>query len=123
MEPAKLNRVGVYLALLQLFFTLTWTVYVIFLPALAAQVGIRPQAVILILMLDQAIFAVMDYVMGQMADRVSKIVGRLSKIVAATTAVSCIAFLLLPFVAPTGSEALFIVITILWSASSSVSTD
>ena len=120
MEPAKLNRVGVYLALLQLFFTLTWTVYVIFLPALAAQVGIRPQAVILILMLDQAIFAVMDYLMGQMADRVSKIVGRLSKIVAKTTAVSCIAFLLLPFVAPTGNEALFIAITILWSASSSV---
>ena len=120
MEPAKLNRVGVYLALLQLFFTLTWTVYVIFLPALAAQVGIRPQAVILILMLDQAIFAVMDYLMGQMADRVSKIVGRLSKIVVATTAVSCVAFLLLPFVAPTGNEAMFIAITILWSASSSV---
>ena len=120
MEPAKLNRVGVYLALLQLFFTLTWTVYVIFLPALAAQVGIRPQAVMLILMLDQAIFAVMDYLMGQMADRVSKIVGRLSKIVVATTAVSCVAFLLLPFVAPTGNEAMFIAITILWSASSSV---
>ena len=120
MEPAKLNRIGVYLALLQLFFTLTWTVYVIFLPALAAQVGIRPQAVILILMLDQVIFAVMDWLMGQMADRVSKIVGRLSKIVAATTGVSCVAFLLLPFVAPTGSEALFIALTIVWSASSSV---
>ena len=120
MEPVKVNRVGVYLGLLQLFFTLTWTVYVIFLPALAAQVGIRPQAVILILMLDQAIFAVMDYLMGQMADRVSKIVGRLSKIVAATTGVSCLAFLLLPFVAPTGNETLFIVITIIWSASSSV---
>ena len=120
MGPAKLNRVGVYLAVLQLFFTLTWTVYVIFLPALAAQVGIRPQAVILILMLDQVIFAVMDWLMGQMADRVSKVVGRLSKIVATTTAVSCVAFLLLPFVSLTGNEALFIVITIIWSASSSV---
>ncbi len=120
MEFRAVNRIGVYVAFLQFFFTLTWTVYVIFLPALAAQVGIRPQAVILILMLDQAIFAVMDYLMGQMADRVSKIVGRLSKIVAATTAVSCIAFLLLPFAAPTGSEALFIVLTIVWSASSSV---
>ena len=120
MALAELNRVGVYLASLQLFFTLTWTVYVIFLPALAAQVGIRPQAVILILMLDQVIFAVMDWLMGQMADRVSKVVGRLSKIVATTTGVSCVAFLLLPFVAPTGNETLFIVITIIWSASSSV---
>ena len=75
MALAELNRVGVYLASLQLFFTLIWTVYVIFLPALAAQVGIRPQAMILILMLDQVIFAVMDWLMGQMADRVSKVVG------------------------------------------------
>ena len=120
MEPVKLNRVGVYLALLQFFFALTWTVYVIFLPALAAKVGIRAQAVILILMLDQAIFAVMDWCMGHMADRVSQIVGRLSLIVAATTGVSCIAFLLLPLVAPTGNEALFIALTLLWSASSSV---
>lgn len=105
---------------MQLLFTLTWTVYVIFLPALAAQVGIRPQAVILILMLDQVIFAVMDWLIGQMADRVAKVVGRLSKIVATTTGVSCVAFLLLPFVAPTGNATLFIAITIIWSASSSV---
>ena len=41
MESAKRSenrqtRIGLYLALLQLFFTLTWTVYVIFLPKLAA---------------------------------------------------------------------------------------
>ncbi len=120
MESSKPLRVGVYLAFLQFFFTLCWTVYVIFLPALAAQVGIRPQAVIVILMLDQAIFAVMDWLMGQMADRVSKVVGRLSMIVAVTTGVSCIAFLLLPFAAPTGSEALFIALTLIWSTSSSV---
>ena len=119
MEPAKLNRVGVYLALLQLFFTLTWTVYVIFLPALAAQVGIRPQAVIVILMLDQVIFAFMDWLMGRLADRWARVIGRLSRIVAVTTAVSCVAFLLLPFVAPTGSEALFLALTVVWSASSS----
>ncbi len=128
MEPAKPSHpsqpgqthIGVYLALLQLFFTLTWTVYVIFLPKLAAQVGIRPQAVIVILMLDQAIFAFMDWLMGRLADRWALVIGRLSRIVAATTAVSCIAFLLLPFVAPTGSEALFLALTVLWSASSSV---
>ena len=120
MEPAKLNRVGVYLAFLQLFFTLTWTVYLIFLPALAAQVGIRPQAVIVILMLDQVIFAFMDWLMGRLADRWARVIGRLSRIVAVTTAVSCVAFLLLPFVAPMGSDALFVALTISWSASSSV---
>ena len=102
--------------MLQLFFTLTWTVYVIFLPKLAAQVGIRPQAVIVILMLDQVIFAFMDWLMGRMADRWAVVVGRLSRIVAVTTAVSCAAFLLLPLVAPTGSETLFLALTILWSA-------
>ena len=114
------TSIGLYLAFLQLFFTLTWTVYVIFLPKLAAQVGIRPQAVIVILMLDQVIFAFMDWLMGCLADRWALVIGRLSRIVAVITAVSCVAFLLLPFVAPMGSEALFLALTILWSASSSV---
>jgi len=128
MEPAAPGQsaqpgqtgIGLYLAFLQLFFALTWTVYVIFLPKLAAQVGISPQAVIVILMLDQAVFAAMDWLMGRLADRWAPVVGRLSRIVAVTTAVSCAAFLLLPFVAPTGSETLFLVLTVLWSASSSV---
>src|SRR4051794_22763739 len=54
------NRTGVYLAALQLVFTLGWTTYVIYLPKLAASVGIAPSAVILILMLDQAIFTISD---------------------------------------------------------------
>ncbi len=119
-RPSRQTGVGLYLAFLQFFFTLTWTVYVIFLPKLAAQVGIRPQAVIVILMLDQAIFAAMDWLMGHLADRWARVIGRLSRIVAVTTAVSCIAFLLLPLVAPTGSEPLFLALTIVWSASSSV---
>jgi hypothetical protein len=49
------NRTGVYLAVLQLVFTLGWTTYVIYLPKLAADVGIALAAVILILMLDQAV--------------------------------------------------------------------
>jgi hypothetical protein len=46
------NRAGIYLAFLQLVFTLGWTTYVIYLPKLAAQVGIAPTAVILLLMMD-----------------------------------------------------------------------
>ena len=57
-SSASGNRAGIYLAFLQLVFTLGWTTYVIYLPRLAAQVGIAPSAVILVQLLDQAIFTV-----------------------------------------------------------------
>jgi MFS family permease len=92
------NRAGVYLAFLQLVFTLGWTTYVIYLPGLAKQVGIAPTTVILILMMDQAIFTITDTAMGIAADRIASTVGRLGMIVAALTAISCAAFVALPFV-------------------------
>src|SRR5580704_18606665 len=96
------NRTGVYLGILQLVFTLGWTTYVIYLPKLAADVGIAPSAVILILMMDQAIFTVTDTAMGIAADRIAPVVGRLGVFVGALTAISCAAFVALPFVAGTG---------------------
>ena len=120
VSPAA-NRTGIYLAVLQLVFTLGWTTYVIYLPKLAASVGIAPSAVILILMLDQAIFTFSDTAMGIAADRVSKIVGRLSLFVGALTAISCAAFIALPFVAGTGpgAQAWFIVLILIWVVTSS----
>src|SRR2546428_13480243 len=97
------HGVGAFLAAVQFFFTLTWTVYVISLPQLAAQAGIAKELVIVILMADQVIFALMDFAMGLWADRVARTVGRLGAIVAALTGVSCLAFLLLPFVAAGGA--------------------
>src|SRR5262244_3056813 len=103
------NRTGLYLAFLQLVFTLGWTTYVIYLPKLAAQVGIAPTAVILVLMMDQAIFTVTDTAMGIAADRIATLVGRLGMVVAALTALSCAAFAALPFVAHAGgAKGLFI---------------
>src|SRR6201991_4615389 len=99
------NRAGVYLAFLQLVFTLGWTTYVIFLPKLAAEVGIAPSAVILLLMLDQAIFTITDTAMGIAADRIAQLVGRLGMVVGVLTAVSCVAFLSLPFIAGIGHGA------------------
>jgi Na+/melibiose symporter-like transporter len=90
---------GLYLAVLELVFALGWTVYAIYLPRLAASVGIAAGAVIYILMLDQAIFTVTDFAMGVAADKVSRLVGRLGHWVAAITLVSCLAFVGLPFVA------------------------
>src|ERR1700749_3716317 len=93
------NRAGIYLAFLQLVFPLGWPTYVIYLPKLAAEVGIAPSAVILILMLDQAIFTIADTAMGIAADKLTPYVGRLGLCVGLVTAISCGAFLALPFVA------------------------
>ncbi len=82
------RRFGWYLALLQLFFTLCWTVYVIYLPKLATAAGIPRGAIILLLMLDQAVFTVCDFATGIAADKVTRVLGRLGKWVAAVMALS-----------------------------------
>jgi MFS family permease len=112
-------NVGVYLAVIQFFFALSWTVYVIFLPQLAVEVGIPRNAVIYVLMLDQLIFVLADYAMGVASDRAVRVVGRLGRAVLAVTVLSCAAFLLLPMVAPSGSAPLFLGLVVLWSITSS----
>jgi hypothetical protein len=119
-RKASVSRLGLYLALLQLVFTLLWTTYVIYLPKLAADVGIAPSAVILILMMDQAIFTITDTAMGLAADRIGRLVGRLGIFVGILTAVSCAAFVALPFVAGTGAKAAFVALIALWALTSSV---
>jgi hypothetical protein len=114
------QAIGLYLAVLELVFTLCWTVYAIYLPKLAASVGIAASAVILILMLDQAIFTVTDFAMGVAADRMSRVIGRLGHWVAAIALLSCAAFLALPFVA--GAQlgaAAFLTLIITWAVTSS----
>ncbi|MBH5399510.1 MFS transporter [Bradyrhizobium sp. CNPSo 4010] len=115
------NRTGLYLAALQLVFTLGWTTYVVYLPKLAAEVGIAPSAVILILMLDQAIFTIADTAMGIAADKLAPYVGRLGLFVGLVTAISCGAFVALPFVAGAGAAAQgwFIALIVIWSITSS----
>jgi Major Facilitator Superfamily len=118
---SSVNRTGVYFAVLQLVFTLGWTTYVIYLPDLAAKVGIAPSAVILILMLDQAIFTITDTAMGIAADRIAPIVGRIGAVVGALTALSCAAFVALPFVAGIGhgAQIWFIALIVIWAITSS----
>jgi MFS family permease len=118
---ATANRTGAYLAVLQLVFTLGWTTYVIYLPKLAAEVGIAPSAVIFILMLDQAIFTITDTAMGIAADKLAPHVGRLGLFVGLVTAISCGAFVALPFVAGGGKAAQgwFIALIAVWAITSS----
>lgn len=118
-EEIGASRLGLYLAWLQLVFTLLWTTYVIYLPKLAASVGIAPTAVILLLMMDQAIFTVTDIVMGVAADRIARSVGRFGPFIGILTAVSCAAFVALPFMTGTGSKAMFIALIVIWAITSS----
>jgi hypothetical protein len=69
-------------------------------------------------MLDQAIFTVCDFATGIVADKVTRVLGRLGAWVAAVTALSCAAFLALPFVAAAGAP-LLIAVTVVWTITSS----
>ena len=114
-----MTRVGIYFAFVQFLFVTCWTVYVIYLPQLAAQAGIEKKWVIWILMADQAIFTFMDFAMGVAADRVQRSLARLGRLLVIMTAVSCIAFLLLPLAAPSGAPLLFLALIALWAVTSS----
>lgn len=121
MPPSIPHGAGVYLATLQLFFTLCWTVYVIYLPQLAQSVGLPRNAVAWILLTDQVIFTVSDFAMGVWADRASRTLGRIGTWVIGITMVSCLAFLALPFVVGAGPAALplFLSLTVAWVVTSS----
>lgn len=113
------RRIGIYFALLQLFFTLAWTVYIIYLPRLAAEAGIPKSWILWILVADQLVFVIADWLMGAKADHMARIVGRLGPRLALITLFSALAFLLLPFVAPLASPLLLLALTLLWTITSS----
>lgn len=119
MSATAPHRVGVYLAFVQFLFTLSWTVYVIFLPQLAAQAGIAKQWVVWIILADQLVFAAMDYATGVAADRVARALGRLGYLILGMTLVSCAGFLLLPYIAPAGSPTLLLLVIAVWAVTSS----
>ncbi len=72
-------------------------------------------------MLDQAIFTITDTAMGVAADRIARLVGRLGIYVGVLTALSCTAFLAIPFIAGAGHDAqpFFIAAIVVWAITSS----
>ncbi len=111
---------GLTVAAAQWTLALSWTVYVVFLPTLAAQAGLAPSAVLLLLMLDQLVFVLADYACGVASDRMLALQARLGPWLVGFTLVSAGAFVLLPVLAPAGSPALFVAVTLVWTLSSSV---
>jgi MFS family permease len=111
------TKVGLYFGLLQFVFGLSWVGYVIYLPQLAAHVGISAGVVGWLLVCDQIIFALCDWAAGVAVDRVAGVVGRAGKTVAAVTAVSTLAFLCLPFVSRSATT-LFVALVVVWAITS-----
>lgn len=100
----------------QFLLALTWTLYLAFLPQLAAQAGIAKEHAAWILLMDQVIFVAMDSALGVAADRVANAMRHLAGWILAMTVASCAAFVLLPH---TTSPGILLGLTAVWAATSS----
>lgn len=114
-QPSR--RLAASVAVVQFFFATTWTLYVIYLPQLAARAGIGREWIPWILVADQVVFALTDVLTGFWLDRVGRRLGRLGGWILAVTAVSALAFLALPFAG--ASAGALLVAVFVWAITSS----
>jgi hypothetical protein len=114
-----MGRQGMALAVVQFFFTLGWTLYVIYLPGLLKEAGIALVWLPWLLMADQLVFAAMDIAFGVVADRARQAYQLLARLLLVLTTVSSIAFLLLPLVGGVSPVALLCLLG-LWVITASV---
>jgi hypothetical protein len=110
--------IALYMAVVQFLFVTTWTIYVIFLPRLLEVAGLPTRYVPWILIVDQLVFMAMDIYVGVAADRARRTLGKLGPLMMGMTAVSCAAFLLLPFLAHLGA-AVALALIMIWVVTSS----
>lgn len=108
---------AIYLGVVQFFFAITWTLYVIYLPALAQNAGIGLHWVSWILVADQVIMAIMDVVTGFWADKVRTGLARLGGWILGLSVISCVAFIALPFVG--ANSTLLLAMILIWGLTSS----
>ncbi len=106
------------IALLQFGFATTWTVYVVFLPQLAAQAGIPKSFVIFILLIDQLIFTATDAALGVASDKIASLFGRLANWMTVLSLASIAAFVALPHLAPVSGGAWMMVALLVWAITS-----
>ncbi len=119
--PSVPAGAALYMALVNFLFVTTWTIYVIFLPKLLESAGIPLSYLLWILILDQLTFMVMDIYTGVKADHAQRTLGRLGPMILGWTALSCVAFLLLPHVVLLGAAApaAALALIVIWTATSS----
>jgi MFS family permease len=111
------NALALYIGVVQFFFAVTWTVYVVYLPQLVEQAGIARSWVPWILVADQLVFALCDVVAGYWLDRVRQTVARLGGWILGVSALSGAAFLALPFIG--GFPHALLALILVWAVTSS----
>jgi MFS family permease len=116
-SSSRNSGLALYLGVVQFFFATTWTIYVVYLPQLAAQAGIDKRWVPWILVADQVVFAVMDVVTGFWIDRVRAGLARFGGWILGITAFSCAAFLAMGFAG--ANAAILLTGLIVWAVTSS----
>lgn len=120
-RPSVPAGAALYIAVVQFLLVTTWTLYVLFLPRLLESAGLPAAWTPWILLLDQVVFLVADVASGVFADRVQRTLGRIGPWIVGATAVSCVAFLLLPHAVRLGGAAplLALGLTVVWTLTSS----
>lgn len=120
ISPQARQRADRQLTLIQFLFLLTWIVYAIYLERLLQGMGFSRQFALMMLILDQALFAVADIALGCWADRLIKQWKKFAPGLIVLNLLGCLSFMLLPFIAAQGSSTFFVAVTILWVLSASV---
>lgn len=107
------------LAIAQFFMSLSWVAYAIFLPALAARVGLEKSAVIWLLLVNQIVFMVADLLAGMFSDRAAAMTQRWGSVLGLLTGVSALALLAIPaLVGASGAVPALVVPALVWVACS-----
>jgi sugar phosphate permease len=89
------SRAAWLLAGVELFFSLSWVVYVIFLPELLQRGGVDKRYLPWLLAADQLLFALADWSMGVAVDRARAALRRIGPMLVLLSAVSALAMLLM----------------------------
>lgn len=118
-SSSALRRTAVWVLAVQCLLALSWTLYVLYLPGLLAAAGIDKRWVAYVLIADQLIFALCDWMAGVYADRIALVWRRLGRIMTATTLVSSAALLAMPWIATAESAGLLLGTIFVWAACSS----
>lgn len=108
---------AVTIGIVQFFFAVTWTVYVVYLPQLVEQAGIARSWVPWILVADQLVFALVDVATGFWVDRVRHTIARLGPSILTVSVLSGVAFIALPFMS--ASPVLLLAAILVWAVTSS----
>jgi hypothetical protein len=119
ISPQARRRADRQLTIMQFLFLLTWIVYAIYLEKLLQGMGYAREFALMLLILDQVLFAVADIALGCWADRLIKQWKKLAPWLITLNLLGCLSFMALPFLAMNGQSTFFMVMTVCWVLSAS----